>query len=94
MSTMPDSSDQKSLDSFRSSLDDNHEWPCLYPFKFIVPKAQTDAVLALFEVEPIRAKESSSGRFTAYTMEVQVSSSDEVIAIYQRVTQIPNVISL
>jgi putative lipoic acid-binding regulatory protein len=91
---MTDTSDKKSLDSFRSSLDDNHQWPCLYPFKFIVPKTQIDKVLALFEEEPIRAKESSSGRFTAYTIEVHVESSDEVIAIYERVTKIPNVISL
>ena len=91
---MTDTSDQKSIDSFRSSLDANYEWPCLFPFKFIVPKAQTEAVLALFDVEPSRAKESSSGSFTAYTMEIEVGSSDEVLAIYERVTSIPNVISL
>ena len=91
---MTDTSDQKSIDSFRSSLDANYEWPCLFPFKFIVPKAQTAAVLALFDVEPSRAKESSSGRFTAYTMEIEVGSSDEVLAIYERVKSIPNVISL
>lgn len=86
--------DPHSLDSFRSSLDANYKWPCLYPFKFIVPQAQTETVLALFTVNPIRAKQSSSGRFTAYTIEIQVESSDEVIAIYQQVTQIPDVISL
>jgi putative lipoic acid-binding regulatory protein len=91
---MTDSSDQKSLDSFRSSLDANYEWPCLFPFKFIVPKEHTETVLALFSADPIRAKESSSGRYTAYTIEMQMESSDEVIAIYERVTQIPNVISL
>jgi putative lipoic acid-binding regulatory protein len=91
---MTDTSDQKSIDSVRSTLDANYEWPCLFPFKFIVPKEHTETVLALFTVDPVRAKESSSGRFTAYTMEVQVASSDEVLAIYARVTQVPNVISL
>jgi putative lipoic acid-binding regulatory protein len=86
--------DDQSQDSFRSSLDANYEWPTLYPFKFIVPKEHTETVLALFADDPVRAKESSSGRFTAYTMEMHMHSSDEVIAIYQRVTQIPNVISL
>ena len=28
-----------SLESFRSSLDANFEWPCVFPFKFVVPKA-------------------------------------------------------
>jgi len=91
---MTATSDPKAIDSFRSSLDDNYEWPCLFPFKFIVPKAKTEEVLALFDVEPSRAKESSSGRFTAYTLEIKVASSDEVLAIYERVTKIPNVISL
>ena len=86
--------EDESLDSFRSSLDANYEWPCLFPFKFIVPKEHTETVLALFADDPVRERESSSGRFTAYTMEIHVHSSDEVIAIYQRVTQIPNVISL
>lgn len=88
------SDEQKALDSFRSSLDANYEWPALYPFKFIVPKEHTETVLALFADDPVRAKESSSGRFTAYTMEMMMESSDEVLAIYERVTQIPNVISL
>lgn len=86
--------EDESQDSFRSSLDANYEWPCLFPFKFIVPKDQTDTVLGLFADDPVKSRESSSGRFTAYTMEMQVHSSDEVIAIYQRVAQVPGVISL
>lgn len=87
-------SDDQSLDSFRSSLDANYEWPSLYPFKFIVPKDQVETVLELFADDPVRAKDSSSGRFTAFTMEMNMHSSDEVIAIYQRVAQIKGVISL
>jgi putative lipoic acid-binding regulatory protein len=83
-----------SLDSFRSSLDANYDWPALYPFKFIVPKEQTDTVLELFADDPVRENPSSTGRFVAYTMEMNMHSSDEVIAIYQRVAQVPGVISL
>ncbi|MEM7792458.1 MAG: DUF493 domain-containing protein [Verrucomicrobiota bacterium] len=84
----------QSLDSFRSSLDANYDWPCLFPFKFIVPKDQTEAVLDLFADDPVKARESSTGRFIAYTMEMNMHSCDEVIAVYQRVAQIPGVISL
>lgn len=83
-----------SLDSFRSSLDANYDWPCLFPFKFIVPREQSEAVLELFADDPVQANESSSGRFIAYTMEMHVHSCDEVIAIYQRVSSVPGVISL
>ena len=86
--------DEKDLESFRSSLDANYEWPSLYPFKFIVPVDQADSVLNLFADNPVRARESKNGRFVAYTMEIHVHSCDEVIAIYQRVAQIPGVISL
>lgn len=81
-------------DSFRSALDANHDWPCHYTFKFIVPKDQSEAVLDLFADDPVRANESSSGRFIAYTMEIYVHSCDEVIALYQRVGNVPGVISL
>ncbi len=86
--------DDASLQSFRSSLDANYDWPCLFPFKFIVPKGQSQQVLELFADDPVKAKESSSGRFIAYTMEMHMHSCDEVIAIYQRVAQVPGVISL
>ncbi|HAV14512.1 MAG TPA: DUF493 domain-containing protein [Opitutae bacterium] len=86
--------EDESLDSFRSSLDANYDWPCLFPFKFIVPRDQTEVVLGLFADDPVKSRESSSGRFTAYTMEMQMHSSNEVIAIYQRVAQVPGVISL
>ncbi|MEM8868626.1 MAG: DUF493 domain-containing protein [Verrucomicrobiota bacterium] len=84
----------ESLDSFRSSLDANYDWPCLFPFKFIVPKDQKEAVLELFADDPVSSRESSSGRFTAYTMEMNMHSCDEVIAVYQRVARVPGVISL
>ena len=83
-----------SLESFRSSLNANYDWPTYFPFKFIVPKEQTATVLGLFADDPVRTNESSSGRFIAYTIEMYVHSCDEVIAIYQRVAQVPGVISL
>jgi putative lipoic acid-binding regulatory protein len=86
--------DDNTTDSFRSALDANYDWPCHYPFKFIVPKDQCDTVLELFADDPVKANESSNGRFIAYTMEMHVRSCDEVIAIYQRVAQVDGVISL
>ena len=84
----------ENLDSFRSALDANYDWPSLYPFKFIVPKDQSEAVLKLFADDPVQANESSTGRFIAYTMEMNMHSCDEVIAVYQRMARVPGVISL
>ena len=86
--------DAHSLETFRTSLDANYDWPSLYTFKFIVPSEESDTVLDLFADDPVREKESANGRFIAYTMEMQMHSCDEVIAIYQRVARVPGVIAL
>ena len=86
--------DNVSLESFRSSLDANYNWPCIFTFKFIAPKTQAQTVLELFADDPVKANESAGGRFIAYTIEMQMHSSDEVIAIYQKAAQIQGVISL
>ena len=65
-----------------------------FTFKFIVPRDQTETVLNLFADDPVSERPSRSGKYTAYTMEMYVHSADEVFAIYQRVAQVPGVISL
>ncbi|MFP4202859.1 MAG: DUF493 family protein [Opitutales bacterium] len=83
-----------SIESFRSSLDANYDWPSLYTFKFIVPDEEKTTLLELFADAPVRQRPSANGRFIAYTIELYMHSSDEVISIYQRAAQVPNVISL
>ena len=86
--------DADSVETFRALLDANYDWPSLYTFKFIVPSEESDTVLDLFADDPVREKKSANGRFIAYTMEMQMHSSDEVIAIYQRAACVPGVIAL
>lgn len=86
--------DDKSTESFRSSLDANYEWPALFMFKFIVPKDQITQILESFSVAPIKAQQSSSGRFTSYTFEMEMNSSQQVVDTYASVSEIPGLISL
>lgn len=83
-----------SIESFKSALNDNHEWPCFYTFKFIVPQAKTAEVLSLFADDPVAERPSKSGRFISYTMELHVESADHVLSIYNRVSHIKGVITL
>ena len=87
-------SEDKSIESFKSALDDNHDWPCLYTFKFIVPKDRTEDVLALFADDPVAERSSNSGKYISYTMEVYMESSDHVMSLYNRVSLVEGVISL
>lgn len=86
--------DSKSVESFKSSLDHNYEWPALFPFKFIVPKERSEQLLELLGDATLSSRPSSNGRFIAYTMEKEVFSSDEVIAIYSQVSEVPGIITL
>ncbi len=84
----------KSIASFKSALDDNHAWPCLYTFKFIVPQEKCTEVLSLFADDPVSERPSKNGRYISYTMDMHVESADHVISIYNRVSHINGVITL
>ena len=84
----------ESIASFKSALDDNHQWPCFYTFKFIVPKDKCTVFLSLFADDPVSERPSKSGRYISYTMDMHVESADHVISIYNRVSHIKGVITL
>lgn len=83
-----------SIDSFRSSLDAHYDWPSVFPFKFIVPVEQSNQVIELLDVDDLQSRSSSKGRFVAFTLEKEMHSSDEVIALYERMSRIPGIITL
>ena len=83
-----------SIDSFRSSLDAHYDWPSVFPFKFIVPIEQSNQVIELLDVDDLQSRSSSKGRFVAFTLEKEMQSSDEVIALYERMSRIPGIITL
>tara|TARA_B100001778_G_C18554523_1_gene614632 strand:- start:747 stop:1013 length:267 start_codon:yes stop_codon:yes gene_type:complete len=86
--------DSKSVESFKSSLEANYQWPAVFPFKFIVPKERSEQLIELLGDSPLIPRPSSGGRFIAYTMEKEVDSSDEVIALYNKASEIPGIITL
>ena len=86
--------DSDSIDSFRSSLDAHYDWPSVFPFKFIVPVEQSNQVIELLDVDDLQSRSSSKGRFVAFTLEKEMHSSDEVIALYERMSRIPGIITL
>ena len=84
-----------STQQFKQKLDEHHQWPCTYMFKFIVPQNQTQQVLDLFESkDELRTRPSRHGRYISVTAKCTVASSDEVVAVYQAAAQIQGIISL
>lgn len=81
-------------DRFQELLDDQNEWPTRYTFKFIAPKEGVEDVADVFGDHPVRVRESRKGNYKSVTAHLRMSSSDEVIAIYEKASQVDGVIAL
>lgn len=74
-------------------LDNEHQWPTQYTFKFIVSSLRLGEVLEILG-EGVEVKESKGGKYVSVTLHAHMESSDAVIDIYKRVSVIEGVISL
>ena len=80
--------------NFKKQLDEQHSWPTLYMFKFIVPKTKEGEVLELFPSNEISTKESNNGKYVSVTAKVMMQSSETVVAVYEKAHAIEGVIAL
>lgn len=84
--------DQK--EQFQNILDEHHQWPCPYLFKFIVPTENLSMVMELFPSEDVKTRESKSGKYTSISVESHMCSSKDVMEVYAKVSAVPGVMSL
>ena len=75
-------------------LDQQHTWPGVYVFKFIVPGQKTSELKKIVAMEETFARPSASGKYSSLTFEKTCQDSDEVIEIYQKVSKIKGVVTL
>lgn len=76
-------------------LDDTHDWPSIYSFKFIVPSEKAKELENLIvEASQVETRPSSSGKFLAYTFHCPMGSGREVLEVYARVKSIDGLLSL
>ncbi len=86
--------DPSRIDSFKAKLDQVHSWPTLYMFKFIVPKGKEFEVKSLFPLHTTLEKESKNGNYISLTFQMMMPSSEEVISVYTKVSEIEGIIAL
>lgn len=79
---------------FKDLLDDENDWPTQYTFKFIAPAGRVGELKEVFGDHPVRVRESSKGNYKSVTAHLRMSSSDEVVAVYEEASSIEGVISL
>ncbi|MDA8945518.1 DUF493 domain-containing protein [Flavobacteriales bacterium] len=87
----------KDFESLRERLEEL-TYPSVYMFKFIVKSelqkiAQIEGLFDPEKAEIIR-KESSKGAFISITVKEVMLGTDEIIAIYQKASEINGVITL
>lgn len=85
---------QINYNAFKERLDNNHAWPSMYMFKFIVPREQKEEIDRLFPKNELRQKYSKNGKYISITAEIMMGSSEEVMHIYERAHQVKDVIAL
>lgn len=81
-------------DSFRKKLDEHHQWPSLYVFKFIVPKGKEAELKNLFIGHEISERASANGNYSSFTINIMSPSSEAVINVYKMVENIDGIIAL
>ena len=80
---------------FLGLLDQSHQWPSIYSFKFIVPATRGQELCELIpEAERVEERASSGGKYTAYTFHCPMGSGREVLSVYSRVKSINGLVSL
>jgi len=85
---------EESLRSLQAKLDEYHQWPCQFMFKFIVPSEKTDELTAFFGERPFTTRASKNGKYVSFTAELEMQSSGEVIALYREAGKIEGIIAL
>jgi len=83
--------------ALRKKLNEEHQWPSVYLFKFIVP--DTPELLAkvqtLFTSEAIISyKKSKSGKYISVSGKEVILNTEEIIARYKRAEKIDSIVIL
>jgi putative lipoic acid-binding regulatory protein len=81
-------------DSFKEKLEECHEFPGFYLFKFIVPRERSGELLEMFAgCEPSR-RESRTGKYIGFTVSTWMESSEQVVSVYKAAGNIQGLIAL
>ncbi|HKK39132.1 MAG TPA: DUF493 family protein [Cryomorphaceae bacterium] len=90
--------DNSKLVKLKIALDQVHDWPSMYLFKFIVPSdnqkvAQVEALFNAKTAE-IRLRQSKNGKYTSITAREVMTSAQEVVDCYKKAYKIEGIIAL
>ncbi len=80
--------------NLKQKLDEQFAWPMLYMFKFIVPEANKQQVISLFNKHDVSSRNSKNGNYVSLTIQMFMMSSEDVIDVYKKASTIDGIIAL
>ncbi|AFR36499.1 DUF493 domain-containing protein [Riemerella anatipestifer] len=96
--TFEDDATKDPYHSFREKLNEAHDFPSDYLFKFIFPndKAKLTEIYQIFDntQNSISTKESKNGKYISASIQAFVLDANQVINLYKEVHKIEGVIML
>jgi uncharacterized protein len=78
----------------KALLDDNHEFPCEYSFRFVVKTHLQDELISIMGTEAVNSRAGKNKNYYSLTFLIRVDSSDHVVDIYTRASVVEGIISL
>lgn len=82
-------------DRQRQLLEQVHDWPAVYTFKFIVPADAVAEVEALLPDDAeVSHRASRRGKYVSVTGKATMASADDVLAVYAAARRIDGIIGL
>lgn len=82
------------IESFREKLEDQHEFPGKYTFKFIVPHERRESIVEILPFAEIKYRESSNKKYVSVTASAQMESSQDVLDVYLAANKVDGCIAL
>ncbi|MCO4793302.1 MAG: DUF493 domain-containing protein [Bacteriovoracaceae bacterium] len=78
----------------KALLEDQHDFPCSFTFKFVVPADKIDTLENLVKEGNKSKRPSKSGKYISLTVVMDVKSSDHILEVYDSVSGVEGLISL
>lgn len=88
---------KEQMDRLRVLVDDVHQWPSVFMFKFILPTnaGEIKKLKLIFDQSSeIMTRESKNGKYTSVTVREMIMHGDDVFDRYEKAAKFEGIISL
>lgn len=83
-----------SIEDFKVLLEESYVWPASYPFKFIIKHQQQAEIKEILVDYELFFKESKTGKYLSVSFDINATSSQDIISVYEKISVMKDVIRL